>query len=119
MRTLTVAGLVLSVASSAVAAGEVSFTTKPSVTQSGDRVTIAFTVSAPTDVEVAVLDADGKVVRHLAAGVLGGKTPPPPPLRAGLSQTLDWDGKDDLGKPAADLAALTVRVRAGMSVLLA
>jgi len=107
------------VASSAVASGEVSFTTKPSVTKSGDRVTIAFTASAPTDVEVAVLGADGKVVRHLAAGVLGGKTAPPAPLKPGLSQVLDWDGKDDFGKPAANPAALTVRVRAGMGVSLA
>ena len=34
-------------------------------------LTISFAVSKATDVEVAVLDAAGKVVRHLAAGMLG------------------------------------------------
>jgi len=71
-----------------------------------------------TDVEVAILDARGNVVRHLAAGVLGGESPPPSPLKAGLSQSLEWDGKDDFGSPVGDPAALTVRVRAGMGVLL-
>ncbi len=67
----------------------------------GKGVKIAFEVSTPTDVEVAVLGADGKVVRHLAAGVLGGKNPPPEPLKAGFAQEILWDGKDDFGKPAA------------------
>jgi len=56
--------------------GEVSFTVKPTAAKDGDKVKVSFTVSAPTDVEVAVLGADGKVVRSLAAGVLGGRTRP-------------------------------------------
>ena len=95
------------------AAGEVKFTTKPSANKAGDKVKISFTVSAPTDVEVAVLDAKGKVVRHLAAGVLGGKTPPPEPLKAGLSQTIEWDGVADWGRKAKG-GPYKVRVRAGM-----
>lgn len=87
----------------------------PKVVRDGDSVRISFAVSGATDVEVAVLNRDGKVVRHLAAGVLGGKNPPPPPLRAGLSQELTWDGMDDAGKkPAAD--DLQIRVRVGTSV---
>jgi hypothetical protein len=70
-------------------------------------------VSAPTDVEVTVLGADGKVVRHLAAGVLGGKHLAPEPLKAGLVQEILWDSKDDFGKPAAD-GPFKVRVRTGM-----
>ena len=76
---------------------------------------ISFTLSAPADVEVAVLDAQGKAVRHLAAGVLGAKNPPPEPLKAGLAQTLEWDLRDDFGKPAAG-GPFKVQVRAGMSV---
>ena len=83
--------------------------------KAGDEAAIAFQVSAPTDVEVAVLDAKGNVVRHLAAGVLGGKAAPPAPLRPGLSQTLTWDGKDDFGKPVPG-SSYKVRVRAGSGV---
>jgi DNA-binding beta-propeller fold protein YncE len=68
-------------------------------------------------VEVAVLDAQGKVVRHLAAGALGAQTAPPEPLKAGLSQSLEWEGRDDLGKPAAG-GPFKVRVRAGTTVKL-
>ncbi|HOX07674.1 MAG TPA: hypothetical protein PK280_14840 [Planctomycetota bacterium] len=99
----------------ALAAGEASFSTKPSAAKDGDKVKIAFAVAASTDVEVAVLAADGKVVRHLAAGVLGGKNPPPEPLKAGLSQEMAWDGKDDFGKAAAG-GPFKIRVRAGTGV---
>ncbi|MHC4916355.1 MAG: NHL repeat-containing protein, partial [Planctomycetota bacterium] len=68
--------------------------------------------SKPTDVAVCVLDAKGNVVRHLVAGVIGGKGTPPAPLKAGLSQQVEWDGKDDVGKPAAG-GPFKVRVRAG------
>ncbi len=96
----------------------VGFAAKPQVQrQAGGEVKIRFTLSGPTDVEVAVLSAQGEVVRHLAAGVLGGKNPPPEPLKAGLAQELTWDGKDDFGKAAAaEAGPLKVRVRAGMGV---
>jgi hypothetical protein len=93
--------------------GEAAFATKPAVTHDGEKFKIAFAVSAPTDVEVAVIGADGKVVRHLVAGVLGGKDAPPEPLKAGLAQALEWDGRDDAGKPAAG-GPFKVRVRAGL-----
>jgi len=98
-------------------AGAAKFAGGPMVTKAGETVKVAFTVSAPTDVEVAVLGADGKVVRHLAAGVLGGEKPPPEPLKAGLSQTLEWDGKDDAGKAAAG-GPFKVRVGLGMEAKL-
>jgi len=95
---------------------------------------IRFTVSGPTDVEVAIVNAKGDVVRHLAAGVLGGggkgsqpaKNPPPEPLKPGLAQELTWDGKDDFGLPCKAAPAeagraagagpsnYTARVRLGM-----
>jgi hypothetical protein len=108
--------LLVAFASEAALAGEgVTFTAKPAAARDGEKTKIGFAVSAPADVEVAVLGADGKIVRHLAAGVLGGKNPPAEPLKAGLVQSLQWDGKDDDGKPAAG-GPFKVRVRAGMSV---
>lgn len=101
-------------------AGPAGFTAKPTASSAGGGVKISFAVSGATDVEVAIIDGQGRVVRHLAAGVLGGKNPPPPPLKAGLAQELTWDGKDDAGREVADAAQqggpLTVRVRLGMSV---
>ncbi len=96
-------------------AAEASFGQKPTAVKAGDKTTIQFAVSAATDVEVAILDAQGRVVRHLAAGVLGGGAPPPAPLAAGLSQKLEWDGNDDYGG-AAKGGPFRVRVRAGMGV---
>jgi len=95
--------------------GEIQFSAKPTAAKDGDKVKIAFAVSGPTDVEVAVLNAQGKVARHLAAGVLGGAKPPPEPLKPGLSQSLEWDGQDDFGKPAKG-EPFKVRVRAGTGV---
>jgi len=56
-------------------AGEVGFREKPIATAEAGGVKIRFAVSAPTDVEVAVLDGGGRTIRHLAAGKLGGSTP--------------------------------------------
>jgi len=95
---------------------DVTFTAKPRAAKHGDGARIAFAVSGPTDVEAAVLDANGKVVRHLAAGVLGRKLAAPP-LKPGLAQTLVWDGKDDFKKPAKG-GPFSVRVRAGTGVKL-
>jgi hypothetical protein len=101
----------------AAQAGEAAVPPKALVTLSavgdGDQVKVQFAVSAPTDVEVAVVSADGGVVRHLVAGVLGGQDAPPPPLKPGLVQSIVWDGRDDGGKPAAG-GPFRVRVRAGM-----
>src|ERR1043166_2042417 len=76
---------------------------------------VAFEAPKPTDIEVAIVDAQGNVVRHLAAGVLGGKNPPPEPLKPGLSQSLEWDGNDDLGKPARG-GPFKARVRTGLGM---
>lgn len=94
---------------------ETGFAEAPSVKRDGDKVLIKFTAKASTDVEVTVLDEQGVVVRHLAAGVLGGKNPPPAPLKTGLEQSLEWDLKTDTGASAGD-GPLRVRVRAGLKV---
>ena len=74
------------------------FAAKPVAVKNAEGVVISFAVDAPTDVEIAVLDSAGKVVRHLVAGMLGGEKAPPEPLKPGLSQQIEWDGLDDHGK---------------------
>ncbi len=93
------------------------FASPPAVSGKGEAITVTFAVNEATDVEVSILNAQGKVVRHLAAGVLGRKTPPPAPLKSGLNQSLVWNGKDDYGE-AAKGGPFQVRVRAGMGVKL-
>ena len=73
-----------------------AFTKKPAVVKADDKIKIEFTVDRETDVAVSVEDAAGKVVRHLAAGRLG-KNAPPPLVADALAQSIEWDGKDDLG----------------------
>ncbi len=103
----------IALTAAAAHAAEVGFTAGPTAERRGDGARLRFTVSAPTDVEVAVLDADGRVVRHLAAGVLGGENPPPAPLAPGLEQACAWDGRDDAGKPATG-GPFSFRVSAGL-----
>ena len=92
-----------------------SFTDGPNVKNSGSKATITFTLSQTTDVEVAILNNQGEVVRHLAAGVLGGKLPPPAPLKQGLEQSIEWNKLDDFKKPATG-KPFKVRIQAKMSV---
>jgi len=98
------------------AAGEIEFRSKPAIVKDGKTVKIEFTVSQPTDVSVCVENARGEVVRHLAAGMLGPKAPTP--LKAdSLSQSVAWDGENDLGKPATG-GPFTARVDLGLSARL-
>lgn len=90
----------------------ISFTSPPAIKHVAQGWQVTFAVNEPTDVEVAVIDANDTVVRHLAAGMLGGPNPPPAPLQAGLSQQINWDGKDDSGNICK--VPVSLRVRAGM-----
>jgi hypothetical protein len=90
-----------------------SFTQKPTIKSVGkDKYEITFAVNAACDATVAVLDKEGRVVRHLASGLLGPKAPAPF-KRDLLAQTIEWDGKDDLGKPPT-AKPLSVRVSLGL-----
>jgi len=110
---LMLAGLMLA---GAAAAGEPppEFAKQPTADDDGDKVRIEFAAGRATDVAVCVEDAKGRVVRHLAAGALGPKAPPP--LKAdALEQSLVWDRRDDLGKPAAaEAGPFKVRVSLGL-----
>jgi len=84
----------------------------------GKRWLVTFELGKPLDVEVSIWDPVGNVVvRHLAAGVLGPKAPPPL-LPDALAQKIEWDGLDDYGQAVPEPAKLAVRVRAGMRVKL-
>ena len=123
MGRFTVVLFVVSTVASVAAAGVVeaplavretadaAFTEQPEAVESAGRVRITFAVSAATDIEVAVLNAKGEVVRHLAAGLLGANAPAPLKANA-LKQELIWDRNDDLGKPAAG-GPFKIRVRIG------
>lgn len=108
-----------------IAAGEPAtppaFARKPAVIRTAAGARIEFAADRETDAAVYVLDAQGKCIRHLAAGVIGGKGVPPDPFKPGLSQSVEWDGKDDSGKPAVPSTGagqaggpFKVRVRLGM-----
>ena len=89
------------------------FTGKPTVTRDGDKITIAFTSKGFCDATVAIENAEGRIIRHLASGVLG-ENAPPPFQKASLKQVIVWDGKNDQGTYVDDKDALTVRVSLGL-----
>ncbi|MHC4913915.1 MAG: hypothetical protein ACYTGB_00370 [Planctomycetota bacterium] len=74
-----------------------AFAEKPSAVREGSKVRISFAARRATDCAVWIVDAKGRPVRHLAAGVLG-KDAPAPLKKSSLRQELVWDGRDDRGK---------------------
>lgn len=89
------------------------FTKEPVLTKSGDTITIEFSVKDFCDATVAIQNAEGDIVRHLASGVLGEKAPSPF-IKNSLDQKLIWDSKDDRGKYIDDLKNISVRVSLGL-----
>ncbi|QDU96138.1 NHL repeat-containing protein [Lignipirellula cremea] len=89
------------------------FSQPPVIAVQGDRVEIRFTAAAFCDATVAIEDAEGNIVRHLACGLLGSSAPAPfqPSL---LSQVLLWDGKNDQGRYVDQRDNLIVRVSLGL-----
>lgn len=78
---------------------------------------IEFQLSEAIDIDVSVVDtATDKVVRHVAAGLLGANAPAPL-AKDSLHQKLAWDGTDDLLRPVT-LTAVRARVRGGLSLAL-
>jgi hypothetical protein len=83
------------------------FAEKPTIERRGGQWVITFAGKDDCDATVAVLDGDGRVIRHLASGVLGGNAPPPFQRNAPV-QRLQWDGKDDFDRPVPAGARLRV-----------
>ena len=112
--------LVLIFASSGTAAEKLRWIKPPLLTFNATSQThfVEFHLSDFTDVEIAIVEPrTGAIVRHLAAGVLGPKVPPPFAPNS-LLQKIEWDGKDDYRTPVPRTDNLSVRVRAGMRVVL-
>jgi hypothetical protein len=89
------------------------FTEKPSVSVDGDHVTITFAVKDYCDATVAIEQRKGRILRHLASGVLGDSAPEPF-QQGSLEQKLVWDGKDEIGRYIDDRSDLVVRVSLGL-----
>jgi flagellar hook assembly protein FlgD len=86
------------------AATETVPTVTPNGDRSGEQVAIPFSVSEPGSVTAIVTSPDATAVRTIAAPLADGDT------------ALEWDGRTDAGKPAADgryLVTLTPRDLAG------
>lgn len=89
------------------------FVQEPAVTRNGDLVTVTFESRGNCDVTVAIENTEGRIIRHLASGVLGPQAPEPLQKNA-KKQVLVWDGKNDKGEYVDDKDALTVRVSLGL-----
>jgi len=87
------------------------FTEKPRLKKEGAKWIVTFASKGKCDATAAVVDKDGKIVRHLASGVLG-ENAPWPFKQGSLSQAVEWDGKDDLGNAAPE--SCQVRVSLGL-----
>ncbi len=98
-----------------------AFTRKPTVKLvARDKYEISFAVKGACDVAVGLIDpsassgqAKGRIVRHIAAGVLGANAPAPFQKNS-LEQKVFWNGKDDLGYYVKEPEKLRVRVRLGL-----
>lgn len=111
MKILSAAMLLVSL--HAGMAGAAAFTLQPSARVADGNRVITFAVDEPCVVTVAIVNDAGRVVRHLAAGLLGAAAPAP--FKAdSLTQAVAWDGNDDAGRPlAADRCR--ARVTIGMT----
>jgi hypothetical protein len=89
------------------------FAEQPKVLRTGDQVTITFATKGWCDVTVALEDPDGRIIRHLASGVLG-ENAPEPFLWNSTRQSLVWDGKNDQGRYVDDKESLALRVSLGL-----
>jgi hypothetical protein len=89
------------------------FTKEPTITKTGDSVSIEFSVKDFCDVTVAIQNLEGNIVRHLASGVLG-ENAPVPFKQNSLDQKIIWDSKDDKGKYCDELNNLNIRVSLGL-----
>ncbi|QDU97577.1 NHL repeat protein [Lignipirellula cremea] len=90
-----------------------AFTEKPTVVRGDNQFVITFASQAYCDVSVVVENGDGRIVRHLAAGVLGENAPEPLQPHS-LRQRIVWDGKDDRGAYLDPVAGHRVRVSLGL-----
>ncbi len=90
-----------------------AFTQQPTVQAHATGLNISFGSKAFCDATVVIEDKEGRIIRHLASGVLGPNAPEPFQKNA-LKQTVFWDGKDDQGAYVTQSRDHTVRVSLGL-----
>ena len=90
-----------------------TFKEKPSVTRKGDSITITFETEGFCDCTIAIENKEGKIIRHLASGVLG-KNAPLPFQKNSKKQAIVWDGKNDQERYVDDKDSVVVRVSLGL-----
>jgi hypothetical protein len=105
--------LLLSCPGAARAGAAPDFAQRPSVRKKSAGEDISFAVKAVCDVAVAVEGPDGRIVRHIAGGLLGPKAAEPF-KKDTLSQTVHWDGRDDRGDPVDPNKTWRIRVSLGL-----
>ena len=89
------------------------FTRTPSIKSEGKDIVIEFESKDYCDATVVIEDSAGNIIRHLVSGVLG-KNAPEPFKKDSLSQIVNWDKKNDIGKYIDNLDDLSVRVSLGL-----
>ena len=112
MKKHTAAILLLAFSLRPLHAASPGFLTKPSASRDGNTVTISFAVSNDCDVAVSIEDSRGRILRHLAAGMLG-ENAPAPLQKGSRKQRIVWDGKRDDGT-YVDRMPVTIRVSLGL-----
>lgn len=87
----------------------IKFKSKPVLIKEGVNYKISFELSGATDVEISIINEQGKSLRHLAAGLLG-KNAPEPFKKDSLSQVIIWDGNSDKGVPVTEPCQVKVSI---------
>ena len=89
------------------------FAVEPKISKIENNFEISFEVKSNCDVTIAIEDSEGKIVRHLISGVLGGNAPAPFQKNS-LKQKIIWDGKNDQENYLDNLENYKVRVSLGL-----
>lgn len=90
------------------------FTKTPTINSlSNNEIVVEFEVKDFCDITIVIEDNNGKIVRHLASGVLG-QNVPEPFQKDSLKQKIIWDKKNDSGKYIDNIDDLSLRVSLGL-----
>jgi len=89
------------------------FQVEPTITKNEKGFDIYFETKGFCDVTIVIEDLSGKILRHLASGVLGANAPEPLSKNS-KTQKIYWDGKNDQEKYLDNLENYIVRVSLGL-----
>ncbi|PCJ56896.1 MAG: hypothetical protein COA79_17305 [Planctomycetota bacterium] len=89
------------------------FTEKPIFIKEKNGIKIKFKSKGYCDVTISIYDNNGKLIRHLASGILGKNAPLPFKSNA-LAQSIHWDLKDDAGRYVKNYSDYKINVSLGL-----